>query len=272
MISGAVWFVANWKTHPYQSLVAYTWASANRTIYFVFVALGGAAFRSLREESNAKLEALLTARSLERQLTFSGEQEQMRIGRDLHDGVCQSLAAIDCATEYLRTQLEQEGVAHAKIAETIQKMVRSTIQEAKNLSRGLFPVKLDQQGLETALHEVARSMAELHGIPVDVEIEGDSSLLTSEKSIHVYRIAQEGLSNALRHAAPNHVKLRFMIQDTSVCCLQVFDDGTGFDPHHCENNGIGLQSIRHRTQILGGALRIEKVAGGGTLLECIFPI
>jgi signal transduction histidine kinase len=272
VISGFVWLFANWNTHPYQSLFAYLWASANRTIYFVFVAVGVAAFRSLRQESEAKLEALLAARNLERLVTFSGEREQMRIGRDLHDGVCQSLAAIDCATEYLRSELRKEGLAQAHVAEAIQKMVRNTIHEAKTLARGLFPVKLDQQGLETALHDVTTSMADLYGIPVDVQIEGDISELSSEKAIHVYRIAQEAVSNALRHANPSQVHLHLTLQENSMLVLRVTDDGTGFSSADHDSAGVGIQSMRHRAQILGGTLTIRPGAESGTQIECIFPL
>jgi signal transduction histidine kinase len=272
ILSGGVWLLANWNTHPYQSLLAYLWASTNRTIYFVFVALGVAAFRSLRHESEAKLKALLAARNLERLVTFSGEREQMRIGRDLHDGVCQSLAAIDCATAYLRSELQKDGLAQAHVAESIQKMVRKTIHEAKALARGLFPVQLDQQGLKAALLDVTSSMADLYGIPIDVQIEGDISELSSEKAIHVYRIAQEAVSNALRHATPSRVHVHLAVHENSRMALRTTNDGRGFSPADCDSPGVGIQSMRHRTQILGGTLNIQPGAESGTLLECIFPL
>ena len=272
LLSGAVWFVANWNTHPYQSLFAYTWASFNRTLYFVFVALGVAAFRSLREESQAKLDAVLTARNLERQVTFSGEREQMRIGRDLHDGVCQSLAAIDCAAEYLRLELEKDALPQTRIADSIQKMVRKTMKEARSLARGLFPVKLDQQGLESALEEVTGSMSQLHGVPVQLKVEGDLAAIPSEKAIHVYRIAQEALSNSLRHAAPSIVQVELTQTGSTAYDLKVCDDGSGFEPSETLSEGVGLQSIRHRSQILNGNLALTRLGGGGTELKCSFQL
>ena len=129
--SGVIWYLANLPTHPYTTHEAYVWASVNRAAYFVFVAIGGAAMRAQREEARAKVEAVTRARELEQELVRVSEHEQLRIGRDLHDGLCQNLAAIDCAAACLKADLESSASPEVAMATTIQKMLRDAVTETE---------------------------------------------------------------------------------------------------------------------------------------------
>jgi signal transduction histidine kinase len=264
--SSAIWFLANWTSHPYQTFHGYAWASLNRGLYFIFVAIGGAAIRQQQEQGRAALEAMKHARTLERQLTFLAEQEQVRIGRDLHDGVCQSLAAIDCATECLRADLAGENLAQTSLAGSIQKMVRETLNEARGLARGLFPAKLEQQGLRIALQELIQTMTALHKTEIHIDILGDPCWLPTESAIHIYRITQECLSNALRHSAAHHIDITLLFENSS-WILRIEDDGIGIVQNRQIQEGIGLPSMRHRAEILGAQMEIRSRPGGGTMIH-----
>ena len=117
--------------------------------------------RGYRDATQAKMDALERTARLEREIVRTSEREQMRIGQDLHDGVCQNLAAIDCATECLKAELENTGLPAAVTARAIQKLLRDTIVDARSLARGIFPVHMDADGLCTALSDLVSTTNQL---------------------------------------------------------------------------------------------------------------
>ena len=106
--------------------------------YFLFVAIGGAAMKAQREEMRARLEAMVRARELEQEIVRVSEHEQMRIGQDLHDGLCQNLVAIDCALACLKSDLEGKRLPETEAAEVIRRMLKEAFVEARSLARGIF--------------------------------------------------------------------------------------------------------------------------------------
>ena len=267
---GVVWYFANLHTHPYSNYEAYLWAGANRCFYFAFVAVGGAAMRRLQDESRAHIEAIMRARALEQEIVRAGEREQIRIGQELHDGVCQNLAAIDCVTSCLTEQLGAAGIPQAAMAEKIQKYLQATIVEARNLARGIFPVQVETDGLVSALNDLATKANFVREGSVEFTASEDIRIGDSQMELHLYRIAQEAMSNAARHANSKRVTVN-LVQKGPELTLTIADDGKGFAANKNGSEGIGLRTMRYRAQLIGANLTIKSEEGHGTVVKCVLP-
>jgi signal transduction histidine kinase len=271
VLAGLVQCLANLPTHPYLTQGGYVWAAINRLFYFGFVAVGGAAMRRQREQSREHIAALTLARNLELEIIRAGEREQIRIGQDLHDGVCQSLAAIDCATACLKEDLEVDGLPQAATAGIIQKFLKDTIVEARNLARGIFPVQVENDGLASALNELATKANFIREGSVRFESSGDIEIEDMKVAVHLYRIAQEAMSNASRHANASSITLG-LSQEGRNLVLTISDNGSGFKVSGNPVDGIGLRTMRHRAQLIGASIAILSEPGRGTIVECVLPI
>ena len=271
LLSGIVWFAANLNDHPYLTREGYAWAAINRLFYFGFVAAGSAAMRHQREESLARIAALTRARDLELEIVRAGEREQIRIGQELHDGVCQNLAAIDCATECLREELETARLPQSAMAGKIQQYLKETIVEARNLARGIFPIQVESDGLASALNELATKANFIREGAVQFECSGDVSIADPQMALHLYRIAQEAMSNAARHANATRTILR-LSQSGPLLTLAISDNGDGFDVASNATEGIGLRTMQYRAQLIGATLSMTSQPGRGTTVECVLPL
>lgn len=273
LAGSAVWWWANVDQHPYASDLAYLWAAASRLAYFVFVAIGAAALSAQNGMLRSRLQALERAAHLERELVRVSENEQRRIGQDLHDGLCQTLAAIGFAVASLREDLSDGGPAPAKVApaaDAISGMVRSAIAEARGMARGIFPVQMNEVGLPVALHELAESTGQLKQMPVVFESHGDVRVSDPEIGMHLYRIAQEALSNALTHAGATRIAISLRLDEDELR-LMVSDDGAGFAPNRPESRGMGLGTMKYRASIIGANLDVHSESAGGTIVSCVLP-
>ncbi|MEQ1858515.1 MAG: sensor histidine kinase [Chthoniobacteraceae bacterium] len=270
-ICGVVWFFANQPGNPYSTTQAYVWASANRFAYFVFVAVGGAAMKRQREEMRARIEAMTRARDLEREIVRVSEHEQMRIGQDLHDGLCQNLVAIDCAAACLRSDLEARALPEASAAATIQNLLKNAVIEARNLARGIFPVQMDAEGLPAALEDLVAMTNRLRQTPTRFEVHGRVAVSDPQVSMHLFRIAQEALGNALRHAKAATITLT-LSSDGHRLTMIIADDGCGFIADQPHSKGIGLRTMEYRARLIGANLDVESQPDGGTLVRCSLPL
>jgi signal transduction histidine kinase len=264
------WF-ANLHSHPYANLHGYAWSVTNRMCAFLFVAFCGASMKSYREAAKAQMDALERTRQLEQEIVRASEREQMRIGQDLHDGVCQNLAAIDCATECLRSDLEANGISHAATARVIQKLLRETIVDARNLARGIFPVHMDAEGLSTALNDLVSTTNQLRQASITFEASDNIQIKEPATAMHLYRIVQEALSNAMRHADASNVAVR-LIRNGYSLTITILDDGRGFTSSQPSTDGMGLRTMRYRANLIGAKLIVDSSPTEGTLVSCTIPV
>ncbi len=267
---GVAWFVAKLPSHPYGTPYAYAWATFNRLAYFLFVAIGGAAMKEQREALRARVEAMTRARELEQEIVRVSEHEQIRIGQELHDGLCQNLAAIDCAAACLKSDLEARALPESETADAIQKMLKDAVLEARSLARGIFPVQMDSHGLPAALEELVAATNRLRQVATTFEVEGDIQIQEPETAMHLYRIAQQALNNALQHAGPSHVTI-LLRRETDMIHLLVSDDGCGFEWRGTPSHGMGLRTMQYRARLLGGDFKIESAPGRGATVHCTLP-
>lgn len=263
--AAGVWLV-NLQEVPDRSIHA--WSSLNRLVSFTFVALAGSALRSQRKYFMERLATSERARTLEHEIVRVSEREHRKIGQDLHDSICQSLAAIGFATKMLKGQLDTEAPEKAKLAEEIQTMLKKTLEEARALAHGVFPVQLEKDGLVMALGKLGASHQLYHQVSISVEHHGQVAIGDPEVATHLYRIAQEALSNALRHAHATAITIDLR-QEGNEFTMEIGDNGRGIpqdDPS--TSRGIGLHTIRYRSEIIGATLEIKNRVPSGTLVQC----
>ncbi len=269
-LAGLAWYFANLTSNPYETFNGYFWAAINRAVYFGFVAFGSLAMREQREQTLARLAAVIHSRELEQEIVRAGEREQIRIGQDLHDGVCQNLAAIDCAAECLREELEQAGLPQAAAAAQIQEFLKATLVDARNLARGIFPVQVETDGLISALNEMVTRAGITRRGEVTLDIDEAAVPDSPAAEMQLYRITQEALSNATRHAHAEHIRISLKRQHDHLH-LTITDDGRGFPAANSVTFGIGIRAMQNRAHLLGGELEIRSNPQTGTTVLCKIP-
>ena len=208
---------------------------------------------------------------LEREVLETTERERRRIGQDLHDGLGQQLTAASLATSGLITALESAAPALAPQAEGLGRQLRETIAEVRSLSHGLAPVALQDDGLMHALHELAEATTRHAGVRCVFECPQPVRVPDAAVAGHFYRIAQEAVNNALKHAAPGEIRLGLECRDGALV-LEVDDDGDGLPETVTAGDGIGLRVMRHRAELIGGAFEIGSPPAGGTRIACRVPV
>jgi two-component system sensor kinase FixL len=206
---------------------------------------------------------------LEKEILQISELEQHRIGQDLHDGICQHMTAIELMAEVLETKLAKQAKSLAPDAEKIARETREVISQTRALSRGLSPVLLESEGLMSALKELASNTQEMFRVscqffslkPVQVE-----DLTTAT---HLYRIAQEAVSNAIKHGKAREIQIVLSFEN-GVLILAVQDNGIGMQTKAQKQKGMGLQVMKYRAGIIGGSIDVRK-SEQGTRVTCTVP-
>jgi len=217
------------------------------------------------------LQDATARRQLEREVLEASNREQQRIGNDLHDGLGQELTGIALLLRGLENRAEREAAALSPAIEEVALLVNDAIFTTRALARGLSPVTFDRGGLALALEELARRLSAMFHI--NVRCEADDRLdrgLESVNALHLYRIAQEAVTNAAQHGSAGKVmiELRF---DAGRGLLRIEDNGHGFNPAMHQSKGLGLRIMHYRAQMMAGSLRIESARSRGTVVSCWFP-
>src|SRR5256885_7369995 len=271
-LAGVLWSWADLALgHSYSSTRVQAWEIAIRFAFFFLVALAGIAMREQHRSSHTRIALLEQNQRLEKQIIDVSEYEQHRIGRDLHDGLCQFLAAIGCAASTLKIDLKETGLDKlAANASEIEKLLSESVKQARDLSHGLVPVRLDEAGLPAALNELAVSTSRLLPVQCTFEAAGQTGASQDGKATHLYRIAQEAINNATKHGKARKIDIR-LSANASATSLSIADDGIGFSKNGNAMNGVGISIMRYRANIMDGEFAIEAGSGGGTIVSCTIP-
>ena len=263
ILCSVVWLWADERAgHPYLMDWAQTYNMVMSLIFFLFVVGGGGAIK-------AQFELMERTQRLEREIIKISEREQQRIGQDLHDGLCQYLAAISCAATSLRNDLQKKHSVEAPAAAEIAELLKQGVTQTRNLSRGLFPVKMDEAGLESALDELAASATRLLNIDCEFEAIGRVPIYDNTAATHLYRISQEALNNATRHGGATRVAITLSGEGDAVT-LNIADNGKGLPKAPGNIDGIGLKIMDYRARLIDGQLEIANNPDGGVLVTCSF--
>jgi two-component system sensor histidine kinase UhpB len=195
------------------------------------------------------------------------EEERRRVARDLHDEVNQALTAILLRLEALAQDVPPDQ--HEDVAQ-LKRLTAQAMDELLNLARQLRPTALDDHGLVTAIEAQVRGFGDRTGIDAYLETEGDPAELDDERQTVIYRIAQEALANAGRHAGASRVDVSLTAGDDGAR-LRVADDGSGFDPVAARRGGLGLEGMAERAKLVGGELDLRSAPGAGTEVTLRLP-
>ena len=208
---------------------------------------------------------------LEREILLVSDREQRRIGVDLHDGLGTHLTGIAMMARGLARNLRKGRPVAAEDVDEIARLVSDGIEQARTLAQGLNPFLLEEYGLPVALQSLATNMQTQTGITCSFEEEGDGMTLGLERSLHLFRITQEALTNAARHGQASRIRIILSRNDREYR-LTIQDDGAGFEPVNGQSPGMGLHIMRYRAEMIGARLDIASTPGSGTTVTCSFRV
>lgn len=246
----------------------------------------GAAFEELSERvrdinrANAKLfDELLTGerrfRRIARAVWRVEEEERRRLARELHDGIGQTLTALKNQLAYMGGRDRGGFDLDAELAAALE-MAAEALADTRELSRLLRPPVLDELGLQPALQWLARRIQERSGLPVELELEQGERRLPKEYETLVFRVVQESLNNAVKHAEAAGARVVMRAEPVGVR-LEVSDDGRGFDVSRVfaadgEAAGFGLRGITDRVELFGGKVQFRSAPDAGTTIQVSLPV
>jgi signal transduction histidine kinase len=224
------------------------------------------AIRQRRAMESAQREL----RDLSQQLVRTQEEERRSLSRELHDQVGQILTAVRINLGNLEEALAVPDDRIRQQIEQTKRLAEQALRSVRDLAMGLRPAMLDDLGLGAALEWQARQHSRLCHVPVTVSIEGDLGGLSDAHRTCVYRIVQEALNNAAKHARAKAIRVSVQCQNDSVSIV-VHDDGQGFDLGQ-SSHGLGLVGMKERVRQLGGDIVIASEPGQGTELLAEIPL
>lgn len=219
----------------------------------------------------AALQREIAAREqLEKEVAEVTERERLRIGHELHDTVCQHLTATSLSLQVLSGKLAQDHLPEARDAERSAQLMEEAIDLTRKLAKGLFPLELAGEGLDGALLELCHSTADRHGIRCQFNNGSNSPTLDSITAMHLYRIAQEAVTNAVKHGHVSRITIDLSVADGELT-LRISDDGTGLPAKIVPERGLGLRIMASRAKMIGAAFSVTNNDNGGVTVICRLP-
>jgi signal transduction histidine kinase len=208
---------------------------------------------------------------LEQEILEISNREQRRIGYDLHDGLGQYLAGVAFKAKLLEDSLHSEKSPHLAEAQEVVRLVNNAIGQTRRLAQGCDPIAIAANDLGSALQRLADDTQKLFNVTCRTKC--DPSMQTVDKlwASHLYRIAQEAISNAIKHGQARRIELELAVQSDQLC-LTIRDDGKGFGPLGKADSGMGLRIIQYRAQSIGGTALIQSQPNHGAEVRCIVPL
>jgi PAS domain S-box-containing protein len=203
---------------------------------------------------------------LERKLTVLGERERNRIGREIHDGLAQMLTGVKLLLENLEKRLAEGHSRYARDASQATELVNNTIAQARELVRGLNPIP-EGTSLPQALDLLATQSSKYLGVTCRATLNCRPPQLGEAAIAHLYRIAQEAITNAVRHGRATVIDLSCRCNESSLV-LRVADNGSGVERRADDGGGLGLRIMNYRAQAIGGEITIANREEGGALMTC----
>lgn len=202
----------------------------------------------------------------------AAENERKRLSRELHDDFLQSLVALKIRVKLLADEKDDEHRARARAR--IAAEIHDTIRRMKRVIRGLLPPELDRQGLSSALGSVFRDIKDVYGVTVHASLDRVSGQLDPVAALALYRIVQEALANAVRHARVEEATVTLSLTN-ELATATIRDEGCGFelpDPGELPGDGhIGLTGMRERAALVGGTVVVQTSPGEGTTVRATVP-
>lgn len=242
------------------------------TVFPMDLSVGEALLPEGRRVFTGIIRDLSDRKILEEKILQISEEEQHRIGQDLHDDLCQQLAAIGCLAKVAHQQLQKSGNAEAENLHEIVRLVTHANVRAREMSRGLMPVVLDAEGLMAALVELAQGTERIFRVTCPFRCDRPVQVPDNKMATQLFRIAQEAVANAIKHSRAERIEVTLAEEDNQLLLL-IRDNGIGIpDNISGKSTGMGLLTMTHRARMMGGMLSIEHDDFGGTVVRCRVPV
>jgi signal transduction histidine kinase len=226
---------------------------------------------SVEEKTRDLISEISERERLQREIIDLPEREQHRLGQELHDVVCQELASVAIAAQMLARKLPDSVPAERAHADEIARMADHALESTRRVARGFFTAGFDNTGLQEALRESARHTEKTSGISCVIDWQENLTIPDEKTVMHLFRIAQEAIRNAVNHAAASHIKVSLALQD-KMLRLMIEDDGKGLSSSDSREKGLGLRIMAYRAGLIGGELKTETPRDGGTCIVCLVPL
>jgi signal transduction histidine kinase len=222
--------------------------------------------RRVHERTAALQREMAERRRLDQEIAKVADRERRRLGQDLHDKLGQHLTGTALTAQALKEKLAARSAPEVAEADKLVRYVEEGIDLTRNLARGFFSAELEADGLIVALQNLAENVKERFG--VNCVFDGDGSIRIHDPTVadHLYRIAQEAVTNSIKHAAARRIDIR-LAMDGSGLMLTVIDDGIGF-PDKLQSEGLGLHLMRHGAALSGATFDVRRNGSSGTIVTC----
>ena len=214
---------------------------------------------------------MTVAKTLQEEILHIAMLEQRRIGQELHDGTQQELTGLGLLAHSLSETLSRPGSEEeAKLAARLANGIAQANLHVRSLAHGLVPVPVDAESLPAALGELAKSTRENYSLACQFDCPEPVRVGDATTATHLYRIAQEAVGNAVKHAKASTISIRLARSDAELV-LEIADNGVGIAPGKPPLEGAGLRLMEYRCAVIGGRFTAGRKEGGGTLVACAIP-
>jgi signal transduction histidine kinase len=277
MLSAAVSLAGDLAAGGRYSSHLVSWWNAFIMLAFYFVvvsllarlrALYGQLEARVKQRTTALTDEMAERERIERELLEISEREQRRIGRDLHDSLGQHLTGVALAGQVLEEKLTTQGRPEAADANKVVELVEEGISLSRKLAKGLHPVEMEADGLMQALEDLAAISSDLFKVVSRFECDSPVLIRDTVASAHLYRIAQEAISNAVKHGKARTITILLETLDDGIS-LTIKDDGAGLPDALPQTAGMGLRIMAHRASIIGATFQARRGDSGGTIVSCV---
>lgn len=197
-------------------------------------------------------------RGIEKKITEAVERERQTLGRELHDLLCQDLASISMLSSVSSDNPD---------AKLINDLAKKSVSFVKDLCSGLFPVELEEEGLTSAVTQLAQTQQNLSNISCSVEVNGNADPQDKATALHLYRIIQESINNAIKHSHASNICI-MLTEENGNGKITVEDDGVGISNTNESSNGMGIHIMKYRANMIEADLNINLGDNNGTKVTC----
>lgn len=225
------------------------------------------AMDDLRAESHQRVQAEIQRQRARSMLLKAIENEQRRLGRDLHDGIQGNLAGVSMLLGSLRQDLLKGTGNPIEQIDTVCEAIGDAINQVRGLARSLCPIDLKQEGLLSALGHLARTTTSLFHVQCDFVHNRHVAITEESVAGHLYYISHEAINNALKHGKAGKISILMHVEPEHLR-LAIEDDGVGIPPDRCQLDGMGLRTMAYRASVIGADLTVRPGDTKGTIVEC----
>jgi signal transduction histidine kinase len=273
VMSAFVWLFADIAAgERYSDFLTPIWNTGIHMSVFLLVVILFSTRNHLKNLVDQRTESLrqeIRERSrLEKELLEIAEAEQRRIGHDLHDSLGQHLTATALAGKVLAKKLANKSTVEPATADHVVAMVEEAIELTRTLARTLHPIELEADGLAGAMQNLAANLSKSFNVSCRLQQSGTVVLNDPKTGIHLYRIAQEAASNAIRHGRARNIVISLDATSKGIM-LAVTDDGTGLATDARTKKGMGLRIMDYRAGMIGATFDIQNLPSGGARAVCV---